>query len=61
MFYQKKSNRKKTFKDYKIGFVYIGITKVRTSEGKGYLFVASDRVTKHVYAELQRHMTAKHC
>ena len=44
--------QKKQFKDYPIGFVHIDITQVSTKEGKCYLFVAIDRMTKYVYVEL---------
>lgn len=43
---------KKKFKDYPIGYFHIDITEVRTEEGKLYLFVAIDRTSKFVYAEL---------
>jgi len=43
---------KKKFKDYPIGFVHIDICDVRTGEGKVYLYVAVDRASKFVYAEV---------
>src|SRR5690554_5421213 len=43
---------KKRFKKYPIGYVHIDIAEVRTEEGKLYLFVAIDRTSKVVYAEL---------
>ena len=49
---------KKRFKRYPIGYVHIDIAEVRTEEGKGmtgypfHLFVAIDRTSKVVYAEL---------
>ena len=43
---------KKTFKKYPIGYFHIDIANVRTEEGKLYLFVAIDRTSKFVYAEL---------
>lgn len=48
---------KKKFKDYAPGFIHIDITEVRVETGKLYLFVAIDRCTKYVYAELHPHMT----
>ena len=48
----------KKFKSYEIGFLHIDIAQVRTSEGKAYLFVAIDRKTRSVYAELYDNMTA---
>ena len=43
---------KKAFKAYPIGYVHIDIAEVRTEEGKLYMFVAIDRVSKFAYAEL---------
>ena len=43
---------KKTFKKYPIGYFHIDSANVRTEEGKLYLFVAIDRTSKFVYAEL---------
>jgi transposase InsO family protein len=40
------------FKTYPIGYFHIDIAEVRTEEGKLYLFVAIDRTSKFVYAEL---------
>ena len=42
------------FKGYPIGYFHIDIAEVRTEEGKLYLFVAIDRTSKFVYAELHR-------
>ena len=50
---------KKKFKQYPVGFVHIDITEVRCETGKLYLFVAIDRKTKYVYAELHQRMTQK--
>jgi transposase-like protein len=50
---------KKKFKDYPIGFVHIDITQVSTKEGKSYLFVAIDRITKYVYVELHPTITVE--
>ena len=47
---------KKKFKVYPIGYFHVDIAEVRTEEGKLRLFVAIDRTSKYVYAEL--HATA---
>ncbi len=47
-----KGKKKKKFKDYNIGYFHIDITELSTKEGKLYLFVAIDRVTKFAYAKL---------
>jgi transposase-like protein len=49
---------KKSFKDYPPGYVHIDITEVRLGKQKYYLFVAIDRCTKYVYAEVHPHMRA---
>jgi transposase InsO family protein len=43
---------KKKFKPYPIGFFHIDIAEVRTGEGKLYLHVAIDRISKFVVAKL---------
>lgn len=43
---------KKKFKSYPIGYVHIDITEVRSEEGKLHLFVAIDRTSKFVFAQL---------
>ena len=43
---------KKKFKSYPIGFLHIDIAEVRTEEGKLHLFVAIDRTSKFVMAQL---------
>lgn len=43
---------RKKFAQYPIGYFHIDIAEVRTEEGKLYLFVAIDRTSKFVYAEL---------
>lgn len=48
---------KKTFKSYPIGYVHIDITTLHHAQGKAYLFVAIDRTTKYVYAELYETMS----
>ena len=50
---------KKKFKDYPIGFVHIDITQVSRKEGKSYLCVAIDRITKYVYVELHPTITVE--
>ncbi len=39
------------------GYLHVDITELRTDEGKQYLFVAIDRMTKYIYIELYQHMT----
>lgn len=43
---------KKAFKAYPIGYVHVDIAEVHTEEGRLYMFVAIDRVSKFAYAEL---------
>ena len=43
---------KKKFKNYQIGYFHVDITEVHTETGKLYLFVAIDRSSKFVYAQL---------
>jgi Integrase core domain len=43
---------KKQFKPYPLGYFPIYIAEVCTEEGKLYMFVAIDRVSKFAYAEL---------
>ena len=45
------------FKAYPIGYFHLDITQVSTAEGKLYLFVAIDRTSKFVVAELHPQMT----
>lgn len=47
---------RKAFKRYPLGYLHIDITEVRTAEGRAYLFVAIDRTSKFVYAELHEQM-----
>jgi transposase-like protein len=44
--------RRKKFDIYPIGFFHIDLAKVRTAEGKLYLFVAIDRTSKFAVVEL---------
>lgn len=50
---------KKAFKRYPLGYLHIDITEVHTAEGRAYLFVAIDRTSKFVYAELHTQMMRK--
>ena len=43
---------RKKFKSYPIGYFHIDIAEVQTAEGKLYLFVAIDRTSKFVFAQL---------
>ncbi|MBI4723779.1 MAG: IS481 family transposase [Rhodomicrobium sp.] len=49
---EKEKRKTKKFKAYPLGFFNIYICDVRTGEGKVYLYVAVDRTTKFVYAEI---------
>jgi len=53
-----KPSRKK-FKAYPIGYVHIDFAEVRTEEGKLYLFVAVDRLSKFAFAQLHDVATVK--
>ena len=48
---------KKPLKRYPIGYLHIDISGVCTWEGKTYLFVAVDRTSKFLHAQLDRKMT----
>jgi transposase-like protein len=54
---EKDQVKKKKFKSYPLGYIHIDITEVRIGKKKLYLFIAIDRVTKYVYAELHEQMT----
>ena len=54
-----KPQKKKKFKDYKIGFVHVDITEVRVQKKKFQLFVGIDRVSKYVYLEIHENKTIK--
>src|SRR5438128_3670996 len=45
---------KKTFKTYPIGYFHIDIAEVQTAEGKLYLYVAVDRVSKFAFVQVVR-------
>ncbi len=48
---------KKKFAHYPIGYFHIDIAEVCTEQGRLYLFVAIDRTSKFVYAELHLNQT----
>src|SRR5947207_6879982 len=50
---------KKPFKRYPIGYFHLDIAEVRTGEGKLYLFVAIDRTSKFVFAQLHEAANVK--
>lgn len=50
---------KKPFRRYPLGYLHIDITEARTTEGKACLFVAIDRTTKFVHADLYTQATRK--
>jgi transposase len=51
---------KKTFADYKIGYVHVDVTHVRLlNKGKYYIFVGIERVSKYVYVEIHDNMRIK--
>ena len=45
---------KKTFKAYPIGYFHIDIAEVQTAEGKLFLYVAVDRVSKFAFVQVVR-------
>jgi len=51
--------KRKKFKPYPIGYIHIDICDVRTGEGRVYLYVAVDRVSKFIYAEVHPSPTIK--
>jgi transposase-like protein len=50
-------SKRSTFKKYEIGYFHIDICQVATAEGKVYLYVAIDRTSKYVYAEIHDNQT----
>lgn len=50
---------KKTLKHYPLGYSHIDITEVHNAEERAYLFVAIDRMSKFVYAELHKQRKRK--
>ena len=45
------ASKRKRFKRYPIGYFHMDIAEVRTEEGKLYLFVAIDRISKFAFAD----------
>ena len=50
---------KKKFKTYPIGYFHIDIAEVQTAQGRLYLLVAIDRVTKFAFVELREKATRR--
>ena len=50
-------SQRSPFKKYEIGYFHIDICQVSTAEGKAYLYVAIDRTSKYVYAEMHDNQT----
>ena len=48
---------RRKFKAYPMGYIHVDLAEVWTQEGKLYLFVAIDRVSKFAYAELHERAT----
>ena len=48
---------RRKFNNYPIGYIHIDLAEVWTDEGKLYLFVAIDRVSKFAFAELHERAT----
>ncbi len=48
---------KKVFRTYPIGYFHVDIAKVRTEEGKLYMFVGIERTSKYAYVELHARQT----
>ena len=47
------------FHSYPLGYIHVDLAEVWTNEGKLYLFVAIDRVTKFAFAELHERATRR--
>lgn len=54
---ENEKREKKKFKDYPPGFAHIDITEIRLKAVKYYFFVAIDRTTKYIFAQLFDKMT----
>ena len=54
------SPTKKAFKAYPIGYFHIDIAEVQTAQGKLYLFVAIDRISKFAFVQLVEQRHARH-
>ena len=50
---------RRQFRAYPLGYVHIDLAEVSTEEGKLYLFVAIDRVSKFAFAELHAHASRR--
>jgi hypothetical protein len=50
---------RRRFKAYPLGYVHIDLAEVWTNEGKLYLFVAIDRVSKFAFAEVHERATRR--
>ena len=50
---------RRKFNNYPIGYIHIDLAEVWTDEGKLYLFVAIDRVSKFAFAELHERATPR--
>ena len=50
---EENASKRKRFAETKIGYVHIDVCELRSAEGKVYLFLAIDRVSKFAYVELQ--------
>jgi len=50
---------RRRFRTYPIGYFYIDIAEVRTAEGRLYLFVAIDRISKFAFTELHAKATTR--
>lgn len=50
---------RKNFKNYEVGYLHIDICTLHTKAGKAYLFLAIERSSRYVYAEIYDDMTMK--
>jgi len=50
---------RQAFKAYPVGYIHIDLAEVWTEEGKLYLFVAIDRISKFAFAELHNRATRR--
>jgi hypothetical protein len=53
------TRERRTFKSYPLGYIHVDMAEVWTKQGKLYLFVAIDRVTKFAFAELHDRATRR--
>jgi hypothetical protein len=53
------TRRRRRFQAYPLGYVHVGLAEVWTNEGKLYLFVAVDRVSKFAFAEVHQRATRR--